>query len=371
MSDLGPLALYRVRRHAGALQADPAQAVAAEKLEGLHHALKGYEPGPGGAGWRLRLGLSRRPETPPQGLYLFGGVGRGKSMLMDLFHGAAPVTRKRRVHFLSFMAEIHDRLHRLREAGDDGDILVKVAADIAAESLLLCFDEFQVANIADAMLLGRLFEKLFENGVVVVATSNFAPDDLYKDGLQRERFVTFIELLKHRLDVLELDGGTDYRLARIRGMAVYHHPLSPETGAALAAAFVHLTDDAPGAPATLDVLGRRIVVPRAARNVAWFGFADLCERPLGAGDYIAIATHFHTVILANVPVIPAENHDTLLRFMALIDVLYEHKVKLIISAAGPPEALYPSGRAASLFERTRSRLHEMQSAEYLARPHLP
>jgi cell division protein ZapE len=291
-------------------------------------------------------------------------------MLMDLFFGSAPVARKRRVHFLSFMAEIHGRLRRLREAGEAGNVMAGIADEIAADSWLLCFDEFQVTDIADAMLLGRLFRRLFEHGVVVVATSNWAPDDLYKDGLQRERFVPFIELLKQRLDVLELDGETDYRMARIRGMAVYHHPLGREADAALGAAFRHLTDDAPGIPASLDVLGRRIVVPRAARSVAWFDFADLCERPLGAGDYIAIAIHFHTLILANVPVIPAEMNDTVRRFMALIDVLYEHKVKLIVAAAGPPEALYRGKRAAFEFERTTSRLNEMRSAEYLARPHL-
>jgi cell division protein ZapE len=371
MSALGPLALYRIRRRAGALQADPAQAIAAEKLESLHRALEYYEPGSGGAGWRLRLGLSRRPGTPPQGLYLFGGVGRGKSMLMDLFHGAAPGPRKRRVHFLPFMAEIHDRLHRLRGSGDSGDTLSRVAAEVAAESPLLCFDEFRVADIADAMLLDRLFRQLFESGVVVVATSNWAPDDLYKGGLQRERFLPFIDVLKERLDVLQLDGETDYRLARLRAMAVYHQPLGGQADEALLAAFRQLTDDAPGAPATLDVLGRKVAVPRAAKNVACFDFADLCERPLGASDYIAIATHFATVILANVPIIPADRLDTVARFMTLIDVLYEHKVKLIVAAAGPPEALYRGGRAAFEFERTRSRLHEMRSAEYLARPHLP
>jgi len=367
----GPLALYRARRRAGQLDADPAQELAAEKLQSLHHALVGYEPASGRAGWRGRLGLTRRREEPPQGLYLFGAVGRGKSMLMDLFFAAAPLDRKRRVHFHEFMLEVHDSLHRQRQdRAGGGDVLAPLAERIAAESWLLCFDEFHVGNIADAMLLGRLFTALFDLGVIVVATSNVAPEDLYLGGLQRERFLPFIALLKERLDILELDGVTDHRRNRIKGMTVYHQPLGAAAESALADAFARLTDDAPGAPTTLAVQGRTLAVPQAAKGVARFRFADLCERPLGAADYIAIATHFHTIIVDGIPQMSPQQRNEARRFMTLIDALYEHKANLICAAASPPDRLYPSGDGAEEFRRTASRLLEMQSADYLGRPHL-
>jgi cell division protein ZapE len=367
----GPLALYRARRRAGELQADPAQELAAEKLQSLHHALVGYEPGAERAGWRERLGLARRREESPQGLYLFGGVGRGKSMLMDLFFAAAPVERKRRVHFHAFMLEVHDSLHEQRqEHSAEGDVLGSLAARIAADSWLLCFDEFQVGNIADAMLLGRLFAALFDLGVVVVATSNVAPDDLYQGGLQRERFLPFIAVLKEKLDILELDGVTDYRRERIKGMSVYHQPLDAAAESALADAFARLTDGAAGAPTSLSVQGRALSVPKAAMGVACFRFADLCGQPLGAADYIAIATHFHTVIVDGIPLMSCEQRNEARRFMTLVDALYEHKTNLICAAAGPPDRLYPSGDGAQEFRRTASRLLEMQSVDYLGRPHL-
>jgi cell division protein ZapE len=367
----GPLALYRARRRAGQLQPDPAQQFAAEKLESLHRALIGYQPGSGRAGWRERLGLARRREDPPQGLYIFGAVGRGKSMLMDLFFETAPVEKKRRVHFHEFMLEVHDRLHRHRqEATAEGDDVAVLADAIAADATLLCFDEFQVTNIADAMLLGRLFAALFDLGVVVVATSNLAPEDLYAGGLQRDRFLPFIALLKERLDILELDGLVDYRLARLKGMRVYHQPLDAAAAAALDDAFAQLTDGAAGAPSTLTVQGRRLTVPQAAKGVARFRFADLCERPLGAADYIAIATHFHTLVLAEIPQMSRALRNEARRFMTLVDALYEHKVNLICSAAAAPDELYVDGDGAFEFRRTASRLMEMQSRDYLARPHL-
>jgi cell division protein ZapE len=367
----GPLALYRARRRAGQLAADPAQELAAEKLQSLHHALAHYRPTSGPAGWRERLGLARRRDEAPQGLYIFGGVGRGKSMLMDLFYASAPIEKKRRVHFHEFMLEVHDRLHRQRQdRALDGDPLAPLAADIAAESWLLCFDEFHVSNIADAMLLGRLFGALLDLGVVVVTTSNTPPDDLYQGGLQRERFLPFIDLLKERLDVLELDGVIDYRRDRIKGMTVYHQPLGASADAALAEAFAQLTDDAAGDATTLAVQGRQLTVPRAAKGVARFGFADLCERALGAADYIAIATHFHTVIIAEIPLMTPEQRNEARRFMTLIDALYEHKTNLICAAAEAPDKLYVRGDGAREFKRTASRLIEMQSLAYLARPHL-
>jgi len=367
----GPLALYRARRRAGQLAADPAQELAAEKLQSLHHALVHYQPASGPAGWRERLGLARRRDEAPQGLYIFGGVGRGKSMLMDLFYASAPIEKKRRVHFHEFMLEVHDRLHRQRQdRALEGDPLAPLAVAIAAESWLLCFDEFHVSNIADAMLLGRLFGALLDLGVVVVTTSNTPPDDLYQGGLQRERFLPFIDLLKERLDILELDGVIDYRRDRIKGMTVYHQPLGAFADAALAEAFAQLTDGAAGGATTLGVQGRALTVPRAAKGVARFGFAELCERALGAADYIAIATHFHTVILAEIPLMTPEQRNEARRFMTLIDALYEHKTNLICAAAEAPDKLYVRGDGVREFKRTASRLIEMQSLAYLARPHL-
>lgn len=376
-----PLARYRARRQAGELKPDPAQELAAEKLESLHHALVDYRRAPeAGAslfGWRERFGLGHRPkEAAPQGLYLFGGVGRGKSMLMDMFFETAPVAARRRVHFHAFMLETHDRIHKWRQAqggakavGPD-DALPELARRIADEATLLCFDEFHVTDIADAMILGRLFTQLFDHGVVVVATSNWAPDDLYKDGLQRQRFVPFIDLMKEKLDILHLEGEIDHRRARIAGIKVYHHPLGAAADRALADAFAQLTDGAEPAPDELILKGRTLAVPKAARGVAWFGFDDLCRKPVGAADYLAIATHFHTVVLDGVPRLKPEERNETKRLMLLIDSLYEHKVKLVLGADGPPEALYPDGLLAFEFQRTVSRLTEMQAADYLALPHL-
>ena len=367
----GPLALYRERRRAGQLAADPAQELAAEKLQSLHHALLYYQPASGPAGWRERLGLARRRDEAPQGLYIFGGVGRGKSMLMDLFFASVPIEKKRRVHFHEFMLEVHDRLHRQRQDRSiEGDPLAPLAAEIAAESWLLCFDEFHVSNIADAMLLGRLFAALLDLGVVVVTTSNTAPDELYQGGLQRERFLPFIDLLKERLDILELDGVIDYRRDRIKDMTIYHQPLGAAAEAALAAAFAQLTDGAAGSATTLTVQGRQLAVPQAAKGVGRFRFADLCAHALGAADYIAIATHFHTVIIAEIPLMTPDQRNEARRFMTLIDALYEHKTNLICAAADVPDKLYVGGDGAREFKRTASRLIEMQSLAYLARPHL-
>lgn len=376
-----PVAALRERRRKGALRPDPAQDLAAEKLQLLHQALRDYRPlGHQGAlaGWKARLGLARRQEDPPQGLYIFGAVGRGKSMLMDLFFDTAPVPRahKRRVHFHAFMIEVHQRLHawRKRTKGEESDPIPKLAEEIAAETWLLCFDEFQVSNIADAAILGRLFAALFDDGVVVVATSNRAPDDLYLGGLQRELFLPFIALMKERLDIIELEGGVDYRLLRLKGLPVYHQPLTTAAAAALDSAFATLTengDDAGHAtPCTLAVQGRQVSVPLAAKGVARFTFAELCARPLGPADYLALATHFHTLIVAGIPRLGPERRNEAIRFMTLIDALYEHKANLICSAEVPPAALYIEGDFAFEFQRTVSRLQEMQSEAYLTAPHL-
>ena len=361
----GPLFAYRERQRKGELRHDPLQALAAEKLQSLWHALAGYVPSARTPRWRKRLGLARRPvESAPQGLYLHGAVGRGKSMLMDLFFATVAGRRKRRVHFHEFMLEIHDAMRRRRGDGL-GDPLPRIARDVAAETWLLCFDEFQIDNIADAMILGRLFEALFDNGVVVVATSNLHPDDLYRDGLQRDRLLPFLEILKTRLDVLELEARHDYRRTRLASAPTYHVPPDAAAAAALDEAFAVLTDGAEAHPAEIEVMGRVLAVPAAARGVARFSFAELCGRPLGAPDYLAIAQAYHTVVLSGVPVLTPARRDQARRLMTFVDALYEARGALVVSAEAEPDALCPDAAGSPAFERTVSRLVEMRSAGYI------
>ena len=378
MAEGSPIAAYRALVRRGAITPDPHQELAAEKLQSLTNALKGYEPGQGQAGWRARLGLARRPDPAPQGLYLYGGVGRGKSMLMDLFHHTVPVIAKRRVHFHQFLIDVHDRLYAARQAEADAstllqklsggppDPLIDVADQLAQDAWLLCFDEFHVTDVADAMILGRLFTALFDRGLVMVATSNIAPDDLYRDGLQRRRFLPFIDLLKERLDVLHLDGGRDYRLDGLREMTVYHTPLGRDADAAMAAAFDRLTGGCRGEARTLRMKGRNLTIPKAAGGVAWFGFNDLCSQPLGAADYLALAAEFETVMISDIPQLTEHQRNEAKRFITLVDSLYDQGTKVIVSAAAPPQDLYIGDTAAFDFERTVSRLIEMQSADYLS-----
>ncbi|GAA0586636.1 cell division protein ZapE [Craurococcus roseus] len=378
----GPLPAYRARVASGALVPDPAQALAAETLQDLWRRLRGYDPRPegpegGGSGGGFLSRFFRRrsaegaPEATPNGLYLVGGVGRGKSMLMDLFFACADVPRKRRIHFHQFMQDCHRRVHAWKKAHpDEADPIPPLADGIAAEAALLCFDEFQVHDITDAMILGRLFEALFARGVVVVATSNTLPDDLFKGRPGRDAFMPFIALIKERLDVLVLDAARDYRRDRILGLPTWHTPLGGRAERALDAAFKELTGEAHGKPCRLAVLGRWLELPEVARGVARADFEALCGRNLGAADYLALATHMHTLVLDGVPRLGPENADRARRFITLVDALYEHRCKLVASAEAPPDCIHEQGENAAIFERTASRLVEMQSQEYLSLPHL-
>jgi cell division protein ZapE len=361
------------------LAPDPAQAAAMERLQALWQALRGYDPAPLDTApkparllGRLlgRASAATRAEAP-QGLYLVGEVGRGKSMLMDLFFETAAVPRKQRLHFHAFMQQAHRRIHGWKQVhGDSADPIPPLADSIAADAALLCFDEFQVHDIADAMILGRLFEALFARGTVIVATSNTAPDDLFKGQPGRDAFLPFIALIKRHVEVWPLLAARDYRRERIRSLPTWHVPADGRAEAALDAAFAELTGQARGAPMDLPLLGRVIGVPEAARGVARFDFNQLCGKPLGPADYLAIAEAFHTLVLDDIPRLGPENFDKARRFITCIDTLYEHRCKLVASAASSPDQLYERGTNAAMFERTASRLTEMQSQEYLALPHL-
>jgi cell division protein ZapE len=373
----GPLPAYRAKLASGELATDPAQALVAERLQGLWTKLRGYDPEPRrpAAGFLTRFLRPKPTEGAPEdranGLYLAGDVGRGKSMLMDLFFSAAEVPRKRRIHFHRFMQEAHARIHAWGRAHPDGaDPIPPLADAIAGEAALLCFDEFQVNDVADALILGRLFQALFERAVVVVATSNTVPDDLFKGQPGRDAFLPFIALLKRHLDVLVIEGGPDWRRARLQGLQLWYVPADARAEQALDAAFAALAAGAAAGPESLRLLGRTLMVPRAARGVARFDFSGLCGAAFGPADYLLLATHYHALVLDRIPRLLPEDRDAARRFNTLIDALYEHRVKLVASADTVPDELFPVGEGAQAFKRTASRLHEMQTEEYLALPHL-
>src|SRR6187401_1197508 len=360
----------------GAIEADPAQARAADAFADLEARLAGYKP------LRKQSLFGRlfadKDEAPPRGLYVHGEVGRGKTMLMDLFFQQSPVVHKRRAHFHEFMAEVHERIYGYRQnikRGEisDGDVIALTANAIFDQAWLLCFDEFHVTDIADAMILGRLFTRLFELGVVVVATSNLAPSELYKDGLNRALFLPFIALLERQCEIIRLEARIDFRLEKLTGGPTWYVPDDVKADAALDEAWRRLAGGHAGAPQELTVKGHPVRVPKAAMGVARFSFDDLCAQPLAAGDYLRIAHEFHTVIVDHIPVMDYARRNEAKRLIILIDTSYDNAVKLLASARAQPGELYTAteGYEANEFKRTASRLIEMRSQAYLGLPHGP
>ncbi len=347
---------YDRRVQAGEIHADPGQLAVLEPLETVRRAVEDA------AGEKRGFSLFRKKAAPIKGLYLWGGVGRGKSMLMDFFFENVAIPEKRRVHFHAFMQDIHTRLHHVRQSGA-ADALKPVAEEVAKDARLLCFDEMQVTDITDAMIVGRLFGLLFENGVTVVTTSNRVPEDLYKDGLQRDRFLPFIALLQERLNVHHLASPTDYRQNRLSGAEVYFAPADASARQAMQDIWEDFTGGE-GGPLTLRVKGRDVVIPQFKNGVGRATFWDLCSNALGPGDYLEIANAVRVLILEDIPTLGRSNFNEAKRFVTLIDALYEAKVRFICSAAAIPEMLYVEGTGAFEFERTASRLREMQDAEW-------
>jgi len=366
----GLIARYEMLLASGELRADEEQAAAAQRLDQLQRELEGLS-----AKSSIFDRFRAKKVTTPRGVYMWGGVGRGKSMLMDLFHETLRIDRKRRVHFHAFMLEVHDLLRAERKK-ETGDPVPPVAAVLARNTACLAFDEMVVNNSADAMIMSRLFTNLIlDHGVTVVTTSNRAPDELYKDGLNREHFLPFIALIEDQLDVLPLNGPVDYRLDRLGGIETWHTPLGEEATAQVREAFYRLTDYSPEdidhvPSGEIDVGGGRMLhVPKTLKGVAVFSFKRLCQEARGASDYLSIARTYHTVIIVGIPIMGPDKRNEAARFVTLIDALYENKVKLFATADAAPEGLYAAGTGRFEFERTVSRLNEMQSEEYLALGH--
>ncbi len=373
-------ATYRTRYAAliteGKIEADPGQLILAGHLSALAHRLEQRRLARKSSSLGWLFGKREQAGPPLKGLYVYGEVGRGKTMLMDLFFATSTVQRKRRVHFHEFMTDVHERVHVFRQEIKNGtlpeqDPILRAAAAIAEETWLLCFDEFHVTDIADAMILGRLFTRLFELGVVVVATSNLAPNELYKDGLNRGLFLPFIALLHRHCEIVRLDARIDFRLEKLTGMPTWYVPADANAEAALDEAWGRLAGERAGAPHELVVKGHVVRVPKAAMGVARFSFDDLCAQPLAAADYLKIAHEFHTIVLDRIPVMDFARRNEAKRFIILIDTLYDHAVKLVASAQAPPDELYlgTEGYEALEFKRTASRLIEMRSQSYLGLPH--
>ncbi|HVY66547.1 MAG TPA: cell division protein ZapE [Gammaproteobacteria bacterium] len=364
----GPLALYRQRVERGELAADPAQAQAIAALDRLHRDL--VRAGPPRRGWRQRLAALTGRASPPRvrGLYLWGSVGRGKTFMMDLFFGALPFKDKTRQHFHRFMASVHERLKHHRDVENPLEL---VADEIAAEARIICFDEFVVTDIADAMILGNLFAGLFARGVTLAATSNIAPEHLYKDGLQRQRFLPTIALLREHTEVLHVGGATDYRLRALERADTYQTPSGPAADQKLTEFFDAIAPDEGDHGGTIELFGRRIDYRRAADGVIWFDFAQICDGPRSQDDYIELSRLYQTVLVSNVPRFDVTLENQARRFIALVDEFYDRRVKLILSAAAPVTDLYAGEKLRFDIGRTQSRLQEMQTHDYLAEAHRP
>ena len=364
---MNPRERYQVDLLKDEFSVDPAQGIAVDYTQQLYDALVGEYKNERSLITRLRKSFSKKNNNHIKGLYFWGGVGRGKTWIVDTFFETLPIPGKERIHFHRFMQKIHHELKQLRNVENP---LQLIAGNYANNVRVLCFDEFHVTDITDAMLLGGLLKALFERGLVLVTTSNEAPDQLYNDGLQRDRFLPAIALIKEHTHVVKIDSGTDYRLRYLDKAEIYHTPLDEKAGSLLQENFTHIAPSAGRERATIEIEGRKIMTVCHGDGVVWFDFPDICDGPRGPADYIEIARQYQTVLVSNIPVFTDFDHDRATRFMMLVDEFYDRNVKLVVSAAGYPEQLYTGTRLAGVFHRTVSRLQEMRTHDYLAKQHL-